>query len=75
MDNHQQDKGPRTGLIVFVLFLPALYFLSIGPAAVLYTKGPSEVKTLIEYVYKPLEMLCEFPWFEHLVEKYVGLWI
>ena len=75
MDEHQQQGGARTGLIAFILLLPVFYSLSIGPAALLYTNGPSEMKTMIEYVYKPVEMMCDFPWFERLVEKYVGLWI
>lgn len=76
MDNDKSESNRSLGVLLFFLLTPLFYFLSVGPAAVLYNSGGPNTRRAVEIVYKPLEITCKrFDWVEKAVESYVDLWL
>jgi hypothetical protein len=77
----RDDREPgRSGagiailLVVVLLFLPALYVLSCGPAIALGSHGYLS-EEFIEIVYYPLNVVAaNSDWISSSLEWYVDLW-
>jgi hypothetical protein len=75
----ERSKSP-TGLIValFVLAVPVLYVLSIGPVAYLSSSGTIRYdrRDAAEGFYAPLFWASEnCEPFDHALERYIQLWV
>jgi hypothetical protein len=73
--NKREPRGSAftVWLVVALLLLPALYVLSIGPAASLF--GDSPHKEIAIAFYSPLESFArKIPVLDALLGWYVSLW-
>jgi len=70
-----EEKGNNhyLGYSSIICFMILLYFLSIGPVAFIYPKGPTKFLLIF---YKPHFFLFEnIPLFRKPIESYIKFWI
>ena len=74
-DQSADSKGSSGWLIIFVVAVPLLYVLSIGPvAAVASRKQNSQSLDLLRKVYAPVIWLHDHTILKEPLEAYVELW-
>lgn len=79
MSDEATGKSSKVWLYTlgFILALPLLYVLSIGPVAVLIFRGfaPKSVESVLETLYMPLTPFAQATNTEGLFQTYVEVWL
>lgn len=80
----EQTSPPERGslpwgmMTAFLVLLPVIYALSVGPAVCLYRRGilSPQMQRVIEVVYAPLEQVYHAaPVTQPFLDKYVEWWL
>jgi hypothetical protein len=75
-DASSRDHRGLGSVVLWALVAIAVYFLGVGPAAVLHaTTKSTSVKAALEMVYLPAELMCRWKPLAEVVEWYEGQWL
>ena len=77
MDQECHDKpgqGKGQGILVWLIFAPIIYIVSVGPVGALTKNSPNPTYRLVCAFYHPLVWLCDHTLLKQPIEVYANLW-
>ena len=76
VDAPSRDHRALGPVVLWTLVAIAVYFLGVGPAALLHaTTKSGTVRAALEVVYLPAEFMCRWKPLAEAVEWYEGQWL